>query len=298
MMLDLLRAEILRLRYRRRSTWSVLLMLVVGLVLPTQWMPGAAPLTAQEYRDAKLFMAQEIEEGYCEPSGCRLDDFLRTVMDFDGVVTNIAGSGLLVAFIVFMIVLTYVASDFASGALATQLTFTPRRPAVLAARTLGAALLGGTLMAVETLTNVAVSTIWYLALHGFGSVGGGAGLLDTLASAVAYGLILGAVASLLVFILGSALLAAGAAVLTLVVNFAIEAYVTGSVAVALSRLFPLRQAEALLTGEAPVGDSYWTSWETAASSIHRPEAIGYHVIVIGVLLVLAIGVFRRHDIRT
>ncbi len=290
MLVDLLRAEVVRLRYRRRATWSVLLMVLIGVLLPTQWMPNAQPLTSAEIAEARAWLQSDTAAGYC-PDGCTLDQYLRTVLDFEDVARSVAESGLFVAFVVFFIVVTYVGSDFASGALATQLTFTPRRPAVLAARTCGAALLGGALMTVATLTSSSVSIVWYLALHGFGSVGAGGGLLAAIWSASLYGMLLGAVGALLVFCLGGSALASGLAFLTLVAEVIVEGFSPTTPAWWIYHVSPVWQGQALLAG-SPIYTAEYTR-----SDITRPEAIGYHLVVIALLATAALISFNRRDVR-
>lgn len=291
MFFDLLRAEVVRLTYRRRATWSVVLMLLIGILLPTQWMPGAAALTAAERAEAQSWLASDQAAGYCT-EGCHLDDYLRSVLTFRDVTDNIADAGLFVALVVFLIAVTYVASDFASGALATQLTFTPRRPAVLAARTLGASLLGAVLMALATVTSISVSVVWFLGLRGFGSIGDGDGLLDAIWSASLYGAMIGGIAALLVFILGSVVLAGGAAMTVLIMDVVVESYYWPATAGWPFHVLPIRQAVALLTGESDY------SYDTLNGSILRSEAVGYHLVVIALLAVIAVVVFNRRDVRS
>jgi len=51
--MDLLRAELNRLRYRRRFLWGLLAVLLVSLAAPMLWMDAARPLSQQELAEAQ-----------------------------------------------------------------------------------------------------------------------------------------------------------------------------------------------------------------------------------------------------
>ena len=92
---NLLRAEFSRLLYRRRATYSLVLILALGLLAPAQWMPSTGPLTAQDHA-----WAQEGYQSCLEweefPDACVYDQFLRVPMDFPEVVSSLASSVLFI----------------------------------------------------------------------------------------------------------------------------------------------------------------------------------------------------------
>lgn len=284
-------AEVTRLRFRRRVGLSVLAMVLLGLLLPTFLMPTQGPLTQQEVAEAREFLAQARADGCTE---CTLSDMMRTPWTFDDVVTTLSDTGLLWGLVVFMIVLTYVGSDFSSGTLATQLTFTPRRPLVLAARCLAGGLMGGALFLIGMLTVTVVSTVWFLALYGFGSIGPAAGLLDLLTMSALYGVLLGLIASLLVFVCNGSAAAASMAILAVVLGGVVELVVWERGTLWLIHLSPSLQGIALMEGSA----EHYGSFEGAAPVVvGRPEALGFHLVVIAVLAVLASVAFERRDVK-
>lgn len=287
MIVDLLRAEIFRLRYRRRATWSVLLVFFTGVLLPALWMPEAMPLTAEEKARAAAALAEATRTGACSASTpCAISDYLRTPSDWQAVLNNAVGFVMVMALVVIAIVITYVASDFSSGALATQLTFTPSRPKVLLARTIGGGLLGGALLFVSTASSVIVSMIWFLSGRGLDSIGYGDGTLTLLWSSALYGALLGMSGALAVFIFGGAVFAGGATFAALVGDIALTSVSDDPRAEWVLRLAPVTQGAALLRGGEGAG-----AWPG------RSEGIAYHLVVIAVLLALAVVAFNRRDIR-
>lgn len=106
--------------------------LALGLLAPAQWMPSTGPLDRRTTRGRREGYQSCLE--WEEFDACVYDQFLRVPMDFLEVVSSLASSVLFLGFVVFLVVVTYVGSDFSSGALGTQLTFTPRRWAVLVSR--------------------------------------------------------------------------------------------------------------------------------------------------------------------
>lgn len=292
MLLNLMRSELSRLRYRRRVWGSLIIMIVVGVFAPSTWAdqipaPTDAELTLFEADLVRMRLTGECPE-------CTIDDlfahlsFGQMIHDAFPLVT------LFLAFLTFMIVITYVAADFTSGALATQLTFTPRRGVLLAARTLAGGVLGTALMAAGLVATSASAVVIYLSVNGIDSIGPAPGLLDLLLISLLYGFLLGAIATLVSFILRNTALSMAAAVTVLVVNGLLEgaSYPTQ---VFWLHLMPLRTGVALLVGEAT---SYvMTPTGSRLITVTRAEGIVFHLVVIVLLGALAAFLFQRRDVK-
>jgi hypothetical protein len=288
---NLLRAEFSRLLYRRRATYSLVLMLALGLLAPTQWMPSSGPLTAQDraWAQEQYLSCLEWEE---VPADCgSLETWLRVPMGFPDVVSSLATSVLFLAFVVFLVVVTYVGSDFSSGALGTQLTFTPRRWAVLVSRSIAAGVLGAVLMAVGLLAATVESIVWFMAMFGFNAATPAIGLLGVVGAAIAYGAFLGVIGALLVFLLNGTVLAAAAGLLAVILTAWGDALLyDGSNSVAFY-FGPVWQGLALVYPPLVAGDVY------APIPVGRLTGAGYHLVVIALLAALAVPLFERRDVK-
>lgn len=288
---NLMRSELSRLRFRRRAWGSLILMMLAGLVIPMTWMGQIRQPTDNELELAKVNLMRIQVLGDCPD--CTLQD-VTLWMDLERVIHDgIGPSGLAIAFIAFMIVVTYVGADFSSGALATQLTFTPRRRVVLAARTLACGLLGSLLMVVGIVTVTAVTIIGYLAVNGIGSIGTAPGLLGIVTGGAVYGFFIGVIAALVTFIIPSTPLAMAAGVAALVGNSLVESSFYSRPDSWVLHLMPIVNGQAMLMGNAAEGGLFY--WSTGQLS--RGDAMVFHVVVIVVLFALAAALFERRDIK-
>ena len=166
-MINLLNAEIASLRYRSRTTVAIIGLLLLGLLLPTTWMGNARPLSSDELAQARA----AFEESRALCPDCEPTEYMRHVWSFNDVIQGgVQPFVTLLALVVLTIVVFYVGSDFASGALWTRLTFTPRRTPVLVARVLVSGLLGALMMALSVVTTVIVSAVWFVAINGYESL--------------------------------------------------------------------------------------------------------------------------------
>ncbi len=287
---NLLRGEFSRLLYRRRATYSLVLILALGLLAPTQWMPSSGPLTAQDH-----LLAQEQYQLCLEweemPGECVYEHFLRVPMGFPDVISALASSVLFLAFVVFLIVVTYVGSDFASGALSTQLTFTPRRWAVVVSRTLAAGVLGAVLMAVGLLAATVESVVWFMAMFGFDAATPAIGLLGVIGASIAYGALLGIIGALLVFLLNGTVLAAAAGLLAVIATAWGDAVMYDGSSSVMFYFGPVWQGLALVDPELVRYDNY------APIPATRLTGVLYHLIVIAILAALAVPLFERRDVK-
>ncbi|CAL8968699.1 hypothetical protein TESS_TESS_01724 [Tessaracoccus sp. O5.2] len=290
--MDLLRAELNRLRYRRRFLWGLLAVLLVSLAAPMLWMDAARPLSQQELAEAQATF-DSIPVGDCPE--CSVADFLRDPWPFSVVVeSGILPFVVMVAVMTLGITVLYVGSDFRSGAVATQLTFTPRRTALVLTRSAVSGLLGGCVMAIATVVSTVVSAIWFIALNGYEAFDATPALLGLVLAALFYGLVLGSLGGLLTVLAGGASLAAtlllGVFVVdVLTLSLSVEATLPGWV----YHLLPTQQAYALLHGSA---ESYNMAGEMFLT-IGRVEAVVYHLLVVLLVAAVTLPLFERRDIK-
>ncbi|MFT3888665.1 MAG: hypothetical protein QM713_10960 [Arachnia sp.] len=289
---DLLRAEFARLVYRRRATYSLVLMLALGLLLPTQWMSAFAPLSTEDYASAAENYQWCVEWSGDEP--CLYADYLRTPGSFTDMISQIGSGVLFLALVVFMVVVTYVGSDFSSGALGTQLTFTPRRWAVLVARTTAAGALGAVLMAVGLVSSTVESVVWFMAMNGFDSATPAAGLLAVVGSSILYGIFIGMIGALLVFLLNGTVLAAAAGLIAVTISLWGDVY--GSWEAASTTLNLWYYLGPVWQGFTLVDPSLMTNM-MGLGVAHRWVGVVYHLSVIALLAVLTVPLFERRDVK-
>ena len=290
--MNALRAELSRLRYRRRTMWSLLGVLLVSLMVPVMWMDAARPLDDAERAQAAEIFAS-IPAGECV--GCSPADFTRDPWTFgDVVTTGLMPYAVMMGAAVLLIVLLYVGSDLRSGAVGTQLTFTPRRRVLVAARTAVAGLLGGVLMATALVTSTVVSAVWFVAMNGYAALDATTSLLALVISGTFYGAVLGAVGALLTFLLGGAS-GAGALVVGVFVANLLALWTGDEVKTPawVLHLLPTQQGIALLDGSVQGVNSYGT----LHYEIRRTEAVVYHLAVTALAAAVTLPVFERRDIR-
>ena len=292
MFANLMRSELSRLRYRRRAWGSLILMMLVGLVLPSFWVGSIREPTPREQLLTEVDFARMLAVGECQ--GCTLADvqgwwsFGRAVRD------GIGGSTIFLALIAFMVVVAYVVSDFSSGAMATQLTFTPRRSAVLVARTLACGVLGALLMLAGVIATTTVTITGFLALNGLESIGTAPGLLDVVSGAVVYGAFLGIIAALVAFIIPSAPLAMVTTTGVLIVNAFVDWSGIDHLPSWVFHLLPIHAGQAMLLGNVVVTDPYVGEVTTVIS---RGQSIVYHLFVVIALFAVAAVLFQRRDVK-
>lgn len=293
MLLNLMRSELSRLRYRRRVWGSLIIMGLVGVFAPAMWADQIPEPSADTLILARADLVQMQITGQC--ADCTIDDLIYH-MSFDSMISTAFPQMIMVmAFLVFMIVITYVAADFASGALATQLTFTPRRSVLLAARSLASGVLGLALIGVGMVAMVASAIVTYLSINSINSIGPAPGLLQLVVCGLLYGFLLGVIAALVSFIIRNTALAMAAAVVVLMVNLSIDQAGLPGQSIAV-HLMPLSAGMALLFGEA-AASYFGAGGAVVAVIISRGEAIVFHLGVILVLAALATFLFQRRDVK-
>lgn len=285
---NLLMAEVLRMRYRKRVLVSILLMLAGGLMLPMTYVGGAMPVTTEEVESARR---QAMEEGCPE---C-FNDYLRQPSDLATLVQYMSDFGLPIAFLALVTCILYVGSDFTSGAISVHLTFTPSRGKLLTARTLVSGVLGAVVSATVLMAMCSVTLVWFVSANGFDAVGNANGMLELFVTGTLLGFFAGLVASLAVF-LGGMILALGAcAACTVIWLMTMMGFLLPA---QWAHIFPWWQGMALIRGKLSLdlGKFVDNTWQSNFTTFTRAEALVYFPVVIGLLWVAAHLSFRRRDI--
>lgn len=285
-------AEAARLRFRPRVAIVLVIALLLGMAGTPMFMTRINPLTADDYADA----AAQYEAGKESCAECTVETYLPMVFDFHEVVyIGIAPWLLLIAVFVLFSTMVYVSADFATGTIATQLTFTPHRLQLLAARTLATGLLGAAMMGVAALSCTVVSVVWYVGVHGFDSLPSHTGLLGAIVGAIILGMAIGMLASLLVFLFNGGAYAGATAAVALIAAFALEVVAFDVASPAwMFHASPTRQAEALVVGMA---HDRFEQLPLHASELLTPlEALAYFAVLLVVAAALAAIAFQRRDV--
>lgn len=290
---NLMLAEYSRLRYRNRFSMAVLSALIMGFVGPPLWMGGTAPLTADDYAAA----AQEYELSREACTDCTVETFLRPVLTFhEAVYIGIAPWLIILAVLVLLLVLVYASADFASGAITTQLTFTPNRLQLLSARVLTSGVLGAILMGVAAVASAAVTIVWYVALHGYDSLPSNSGLLATMLAAILLGFFVGVITALVVFVFHGGTIAAALLAAILLACLLLEAIAYDvNLPHWLFQMMPTRHAESLVVGSAY--QAYEQVPLHASEALTRQGSLGYFAGLVAVAGVLAGILFQRRDVK-
>ncbi len=322
----LFRAELLRIR-SRRLTWVALgLVLLIVALTQIAVYTSVRPLTGAEEAQAQTYYQQAVQEyeqnkaqyeadaqrcieqgtprEVCEYPPPRLTDYAqRSVLTF-AEVSNLAitVSVLMTALGLLILSASLVGADFSTGALSNWLSFLPERTKVFFSKLLAAALFG----AVATAVIVAVAlglTVLMTTLGGADVVGFGHA-----AAQGARGILVGVVAVLVGF--GLAMLtrhtiaAVGAVLAYLFLTYVFNALAFGVPSLqVLQRVLPENHALSLLNNghvyvtydNRPSSDG--TYQQTPVEHTITFAASGlYWVLVLGVLVGLALVVFRRRDV--
>lgn len=294
MFTNLMRSELSRLRYRRRAWGSLILMLLIGVFTPAGWTDQIPAPTEDQLSLARAELVRLRLTGDCP--ACVLSDVTGNVSFAAAVETVFPQAALLFAFLTFMIVVTYVGADFSSGALATQLTFTPRRGVVLAARAGASGVLGAALMLVAMGAAVASTVVIYLSVNGIGSIGAATGLLELLLVCLLYGFLLGVIAALVTFIIGNTALSMAAAVVVLFLSLLFDDLSVASSRPWLYHILPVRAGVAMLQGDSEVYGGLLGATDVDVV-VTRGEAVVFHLVVVLLLALIATFVFGRRDVK-
>lgn len=305
-MTDLLRAEFLRL-VSRRVTWLVLLAaLLVAALGAVTTSSATRPLDAQDHASAQRSYEESVAERdrQCEdfPEECAqwpepaVTDFLRQPMDYEPYMSTVLGFGILFVALGAVLAAALVGGEFRSGAISTQLTFTPRRLPVMFAK-LVAATTGAVAITVAYLvTGLVIGTISFLMVRGAGDLTATAELPLGIARMLVTAVLVAALAAALAFVTGSTLLSVGLGLLALMVS---EFVMTsaGNVFPSWMWLLPTPNLMALLYSEY----EYYRWDPVLQESVPVVvagfwQAVAYGLVLVAATVVIGAISFRKRDL--
>lgn len=310
-MVNLLKAEFLRL-VSRRTVWAVMFVLVALTIIQTLTLTNVvAPLTERDHAQAERSYASELHwweqwRAECDADPTCLDDwdmtemspadYLRHVYSLDEFVHMQFETGAVVLLFVIAFVAVFVtAVDFGNGALATQLTFTPRRGSVFGSKVVGGVVAGMGLAVATLVVGTLASSLAFLALRPVSDFLVPPGLFVIAGRFLVTALVCSLVVSLLAMLLGNVIGALGIAGGVVVVSLYASQMVEERALVL--RLLPSPNLEALLNGVY----HWWVyrpareDW-TSETLIEFPQALLYFVVLIAVLGAASLWRFRRRDL--
>lgn len=303
-MTDLLKAEFLRL-VSRRLTWALLFVTVAFAALMTVSTAGEArPVSADDRALAEQYHREYLAyfdspecaspPGVCgTPEHVTVADFQRVPLDYEQYLSGVVAAGPLVLVATTVLASLLVGSEFSSGSLSTQLTFTPRRGRVMAAKVAAATVGALGLMFAFMVAVMVLGTITFLLLRGGSEVVASVALplrfcgllLATLATAL--------LASSLTFGLGSSGMALGAGVVVLLGSWL---YTVSAVDLRIVGPFlPIVNLGALIGG-----DYHFSYWDPVTQASLAITTFGWAVVYALVLVVAVVAAsawaFRRRDL--
>lgn len=329
MMTNLLRSELLRLVSSRSFQAFLILTMLISCWPAITGANGLIPLTQeerdivwqshqedlrywQEAHDSRVQSCEAGEQWACEDlvedAPPTLDDLhLLSVTSFQEQVTGSMESlGILMLFLVAVFVSLYLGSQFTSGTVATQLTFTPRRQQVLWAKVLSGVLASGLLGLVCQGVVLVVNVLTFMWVRGVGGMelSGDVGvqLLRYLVAAMLAGALFGILAALFASSWRGIV-----AVLLLFYLLQVLAGVSFSFRLpVVDRIQPVPYITAVIYGRFP---SWYStsrveqSLSDVAVSTNRAEVVtfwgglGYCLLVLAVLGLIVSWTFQRRDMR-
>lgn len=259
-MLNLLRAELLRLVSDRKVMVLAVFVLGVGFWIAAPMAETLRPYTALDWDEARRQSndAQINLEVICGsgpansdcsmlPTNITVEGFLRPQLSFEQFVIATLGltmqAGL---FAVVVLITVMIGAEFSTGSIGTQLTFTPRRLPLLWAKTLAAAICGAALMAFWTMFMVVLDVFFYLNLRGLGGLTAG----PVMAAQVGRALLVGAVVGMLAALVTMALASTVKTWVLISAGLALSLFLESSRDIAQTAwLLPTTNAFNLITGE-------------------------------------------------
>lgn len=219
MMANLLRAELLRIASNRIVMWIALLGVAAGSLVGMSQAEEARPVTNDDIAQAQAALDDVLVavEQECRVSATpcdwdyilqnmALEDHVRTPLAFEDLVTGtINAMGPIALLAAVAAVTVVIGSEFTSGSLGTQLTFTPRRLPVLWAKTLTATLAAAAIVAWWLLAGFLIDVVVFLQMRGAADLLAGPDVVVVLGRYLILGLWGGLFAALLTMAMGSAL---------------------------------------------------------------------------------------------
>ena len=304
-MTNLIKAEFLRL-VSRRMVWAMFAAAVVlGALIAIGTSGSVRPLHEGDYRQARADLAQyeadKLQACEYEPGGCgdwsdlKLEDFLRQPQNYEAYLSEILTGGGVVLGLAAVMAAALIGGELRSGAISTQLTFTPRRLHVMAAK-LTAATVGAAALTLAHITAGTVfGTISFLLVRGAADVTASAGLPLSMLRLLVASALVSLLAASVTFAVGSTMIAIGIGILTTFLSEVAASSIPGGEPVWV-RLLPSPHLSALVLGEFDL--ARWNDLGSVPDVIHYGywEALTYGLVLVTLVTVVAAVVFRRRDL--
>lgn len=216
-MLDLLRAELLRLVSDRKVMVLAAFVLGVGFWISASMAEALRPYTALDWDEARrqsndaqinleVTCGSSFSNSDCTalPTNITVEGFLRPQMSFEQlVVSSLEPTAQMGLLIVVVLITVMIGAEFSTGSIGTQLTFTPRRLPLLWAKALASAICGACLMAFWTALMVVLGVFFYLNMRGIEGLTAGSLLGAQVGRALLAGAVMGMLAALVTMALAS-----------------------------------------------------------------------------------------------
>jgi len=216
-MLNLLRAELLRLVSDRKVMVLAAFVLGVGFWISASMAVTLKPYTALEWEEAQrqsndaqinleVTCGSSFSNSDCTalPTNITVEGFLRPQMSFEQlVVSSLEPTAQMGLLIVVVLITVMIGAEFSTGSIGTQLTFTPRRLPLLWAKALASAICGACLMAFWTALMVVLGVFFYLNMRGIEGLTAGSLLGAQVGRALLAGAVMGMLAALVTMALAS-----------------------------------------------------------------------------------------------
>ena len=216
-MLNLLRAELLRLVSDRKVMVLAAFVLGVGFWISASMAEALRPYTALDWDEARrqsndaqinleVTCGSSFSNSDCTalPTNITVEGFLRPQMSFEQlVVSSLEPTAQMGLLIVVVLITVMIGAEFSTGSIGTQLTFTPRRLPMLWAKALASAICGACLMAFWTALMVVLGVFFYLNMRGIEGLTAGSLLGAQVGRALLAGAVMGMLAALVTMALAS-----------------------------------------------------------------------------------------------
>ena len=216
-MLNLLRAELLRLVSDRKVMVLAVFVLGVGFWISASMAEALRPYTALDWDEARrqsndaqinleVTCGSSFSNSDCTalPTNITVEGFLRPQMSFEQlVVSSLEPTAQMGLLIVVVLITVMIGAEFSTGSIGTQLTFTPRRLPLLWAKALASAICGACLMAFWTALMVVLGVFFYLNMRGIEGLTAGSLLGAQVGRALLAGAVMGMLAALVTMALAS-----------------------------------------------------------------------------------------------
>ncbi|RRD04582.1 hypothetical protein EII34_09770 [Arachnia propionica] len=322
MMINIIRSELLRLVSSRVFVGFAVITAALGCLTGISASHVSAELNQSDWELAHETHEVELEnwrsqmlnhEEACdagerwacemlqENSGPVVEDYLRTVVPFsDQVQATTLGLAIFMLGVVSVFVSLYIGSQFSSGGISTQLTFTPARQQVLWSKVLVGTLAAGALSLLGLGLGVMMDMLSYMWLQGVTAIGinGSPGLQFVRYLTAA--MLAGALCALLAVIFSSSwkgLIACALVLYGPLILFAPFGY-----SLLPDAILPHRYISAVIFGSYPIGADLSDSAEIddPFMVIHDSATtywggLTYCLLVLGLLALLASWLFQRRD---